>query len=968
MPKILFLSEACLLDLKSGGAHSVRAMLYALAVAGWQARAVTLSLCDGEAEYPLGAACPELDPATRAGSAATVADGPVTHRVQVAHSTRHRALRPWELRAYHELAEAELAAFRPDLVLCASSQLLHPLLARAQRLGARTVFYLANAGHLRAGALRHDCIDELLAPSQALADLCREKLGLAPRVVGDIVARPFDGRRNLAPERIAARRRRWVTMVNPEPAKGGLFFINIAAQLAATDPDLRLRAVESRWGRADWAARGVPAEALDRIDWQPATAGMARIYDEAALLLAPSLVFEASGRVIAEALLAGVPVLAMRTGGIPEQVNDGGFLFDLPPALAEDPLAAPDAADVQAWAMFVRVLMKNDTLYASAVDLALKAGAKHDSAARAAQAVAVFEALLAQPAPADPACDAETRAALQAQRGRMAAERTIANAQVTASEAAGGAAPRDTPYRALLQRSLAQPAMQDALAASKAKDWPRVRAILGQYLRLLPEDIAALGLLADAAEAQGQEAEARDLLERVAELAPGFAQARQRLVALLQRQGDVQAALAHSFALVEHAPDHLALHAGLLAAARRHGEAAIAYEELLRRGAGQAHDWTRYGHALQALGREDEAAAAWRRAIGLAPGQGAAWQALAALEPAGLGDGDIALMEQQLARDDLGGEDRAGLHFALGGAQEARGAWQPSFAHYDQARRMRSGHAAFDAGRIEDGVAQAKEVFTRAFFEARRGCGDPAPGPVFVLGLHAADTARVARGLARHGAIENLGEPPHLLRMAGDFGGGFAAPGPDGRAPALNAALLADMGPAEWAALGRQYLGRCAAERRGTRPLFVDGMPANWLHLGLVHLMLPGARIVALRRAPMAAGFALFASAGGGPAHAFDQRGIARCCRAYDDLMAHFDAVLPGRVHHVQCEALAADPEAAMRGLLAHCGLPFEAACLDGPRAWDAAARWRRYEPWLGPMREEFGDLLAAEPEALPCP
>lgn len=988
MPRILFLSESCLFDQKSGAAHSVRALLHALAAAGWQVRAATLSLCDGEAEYPLAQTHPDLEPAMRAGEAVTVADGAVVHRVQVAHSTRHHALRPWELRAYHALAEAELAEFCPDVVLSYSSPLLRPLLARAQRQGARTVFYLANAGHLGAAACEgaedgadtgrpafvRDFIDEVLVPSQALAALCRERTGIEARVLGDIVARPFDGRRNLNPPRIAARRGRYVTMVNPDLAKGGLFFINIAAQLAALDPKLRLRAVESRWGRAEWAARNVPAEALDCIAWEPATADMARIYDEAALLLVPSLLFEASGRVIAEALLAGVPVLAMRTGGIPEQVNDGGFLFDLPPALAANPLAAVEPADVQPWAQFVRVLMQNDAYYTQAVRLALQAATKYEPAVRTAQAVALFEGLLARPVLTGLPGDDASRAALQAQRARLAAEREMVNACIEAGETAATTAPQQTPYTKLIQMSLAQPALQEALAASKAKDWVRARAILEQYLRLLPDDIAALGLLAEVADAEEREAEARQLLERVLALAPGFVQGQQRLVALLQRQGNVEAALAHSFALIErapHAPQYLALHAGLLTAANRFDEAIAVYEAFFRQHAGQAHDWMHYGQALKTLGRQDEAIGAYRKAIALAPGHGAAWHALANLKLAVFTAEDIAQMQAQFARADLGDEDQANLHFALGKAQEDRRAWQDSFGHYAQANRIRHARGDFDVGRLEDFVAQAKALYTPEFFAARAGFGDPSRAPVFVLGMHRAGSTLVEQILASHGAIEGTRELPHLLRISSDFGD-FGA---GGQVRSFTPGLLADLSAAECAALGRQYLALAAPERRTARPLFVDKMPANWMHVGLIQLLLPNARIVDIRRAPMAAGFALFKmNFGRGAAHAWDQRNIARYYRAYANLMAHFDSVLPGRVHHLRYENLVADTETEIRRLIAYCGLPFEDACL---RYWEteraiqtpsseqvrqpiytgAVEQWRHYEPWLGPMREAFGEL-----------
>lgn len=978
MPKILFLSESCLLDRKSGAAHSALAMLHALAAAGWQARAVTLNGCDGDAEAGLQTVDATLDPSRHAGERVVVADGAVRHDVLVAHSTRLQALRPWELRAFHELARDVLVQWQPDVVLSYCSPLSYPLLARAQRLGARTVFYLASGEYVRNAQASVPAVDELLVPSQAMADLLRAQRGLAARVLRNVVTRPFDGRRNLAPARVTARRERYVTLVNPEPAKGGLFFINLALQAAALVPGLRFRAVESRWGRADWARLGLAPDALDRIDWLPPTDDMARVYDEAALLLVPSLGLEASGRVIAEALLAGVPVLAMRSGGIPEQLGAGGFLFDVPEALARDPLAAPTAADLRPWVDYLRVLMSFDDLYTRAVEAALRAAQACEPAERAARVVQAFEDVLAQPPAPVAGADAELRAALAAQRERLNVEREAINAQVEAGEMSAGAALLDTPYAALLKHSLAQPAVREALGAVQARDWPRARQILDAYLRLLPEDLTALSLLAEVADAQAHEHEARELLERLVALAPGFVQGQQRLVALLQRTGEAEAALAHSFALLERAPQqprYLALHAGLLVAARRFDEAIRVYEACFRRQPGSVHDWMQYGHALKTLGRQDEAVAAYRRAAQLAPEHGAAWHALSNTKLALFTAEDVALMQAQLARPALAEADRSNLHFALGKAYEDRQAWETSFTHYAQANGIRRRQSDYDIARLEDYVAQAKEVFTREFFAARAGQGEPAGDPVFVLGLHRAGSTLVEQILASHSQVEGTRELPYLLRLGRDFGGTGGRVQPHG----LNAGLLAELGGDEWARLGRQYLAWCTPERRSARPQFVDKMPPNWMHVGLIHLMLPNAKIIDIRRAPMAAGFALFKmNFGQGVEHSYDQADIARYYRAYADLMAHFDAVLPGRVHHIRYETLVDDTEAEIRRLIAYCGLPFEDGCL---RYWEteraiqtpsseqvrqpifrtAVEQWRHYAPWLGPMQEAFEARVVAE-------
>uniref|UniRef100_UPI002600107F sulfotransferase n=1 Tax=uncultured Thiohalocapsa sp. TaxID=768990 RepID=UPI002600107F len=770
---------------------------------------------------------------------------------------------------------------------------------------------------------------------------------------------------------------RYVTLVNPDPAKGGLFFLNLAAQVKAMAPEIRFRAVESRWGRANWEKLHVPAEHLDAIDWYPTTSDMGQVYSEAALLVMPSLWVEAAGRVIPEAQLSGVPVLATRSGGIPEQVGEGGFLFDIPEGMSENYFATPPAEAVQHWAKFVAVLMRDDSIYARAVDLALKAAEAHAPEARAGEIVAAFNEILERPVLESIGTDPAVQTHLAALRKQMNELREAVNATLDSApqtSAEGDEAGEEDPYTEVLTRSLAQPAVRDALSAAKVGDHDKVRAILEQYLRLMPEDIVALGILADTADKQERDGEARRLMERVVELAPGFVAGQQQLVRYLRHAGDAEAALRHSFALLErapHQPRYLALHANLLTNANRFDEAIDVYEGFFANHKGVAQDWMQYALALKTLGRQEDAVAAYREAIARAPGNGAAWHALSNMKLAVFTDDDIALMEEQLCREDLGAEDRYNIHFTLGKAYEDRKAYAPSFENYAQANGIRRAQSDYDISRLEDYVAEAKEVFTKDFFAARQDFGSPEADPIFVVGLHRAGSTLTEQILSSHSQIEGTRELPDLLRIGRDFGG----LGPGGQEASLNKRLLADLDAEECAALGQKFLDSTRAERRTDRPYFIDKMPANWMYAGLIHLILPNAKIIDIRRKPMAAGFALFKmNFGRGVDHSYDQKDIARYYRAYTELMAHFDEVLPGRIHHLQYEALVDTTDAEIRRLLDYCDLPFEEQCL---RYWeteravqtpsseqvrkpifkDAVEQWRNYAEWLGPMQEIFAQM-----------
>jgi hypothetical protein len=187
---------------------------------------------------------------------------------------------------------------------------------------------------------------------------------------------------------------------------------------------------------------------------------------------------------------------------------------------------------------------------------------------------------------------------------------------------------------------------------------------------------------------------------------------------------------------------------------------------------------------------------------------------------------------------------------------------------------------------------------------------------------------------------------------------------------------LADLSPADFTALGEAFLARTQVHRKFGRPFFVDKMPNNFQHLGLIALALPGARSVDVRRHPLGCGFSAFKQHfAQGQAFSYDLTDLGRYYADYVELMRHMDAVLPGRVHRVIYEDLVADTEGEVRRLLDHCGLPFEAACLEFHRN-DRAVRtvsseqvrrpifrdgvdlWPRFEPWLDPLKAALGDTL----------
>jgi hypothetical protein len=327
-------------------------------------------------------------------------------------------------------------------------------------------------------------------------------------------------------------------------------------------------------------------------------------------------------------------------------------------------------------------------------------------------------------------------------------------------------------------------------------------------------------------------------------------------------------------------------------------------------------------------------------------------------------------MRSQLARSDLSADDRLHLHFALGKALEDAEQFAASFAHYAEANRLRRATIAYDATATTEYVRRVCAIFTAEFVEARRGWGCEAGDPIFVVGLPRSGSTLVEQILASHSAVEGTMELPDVLELARSLA---RRPGPAGAPDYPD--VLARLDAEELRALGEDYLRRTRLHRRSGTPRFIDKMPNNWMHVGLIHLMLPNARIIDVRRDPMGCCFSCFKQHfASGQDFAYDLRDLGRYYRDYVDLMAHFDEVLPGRIHRVDYGALVQDTDAEVRRLLDHCGLPFDEACLRfyeneravrtpsseqvrSPIFRDALEQWRHYEPWLGPLEEALGPL-----------
>ncbi|MHB8530502.1 MAG: tetratricopeptide repeat-containing sulfotransferase family protein [Caulobacteraceae bacterium] len=570
----------------------------------------------------------------------------------------------------------------------------------------------------------------------------------------------------------------------------------------------------------------------------------------------------------------------------------------------------------------------------------------------------------------------EARAAIAALRSAVALKRDLPEAWRTLGEQLsliGEDQAADNAFAELIRASVKDPILMQAADALIEGKLAVAEHLLRGRLRGHPTDVAAMRMLAETGTRLGRYGDVEALLDQCLGLAPSFSPARYNLAIVLYRQQKAAEAIPHLERLLSEAPsdpNYRNLTGACLGLIGEYSRAIEIFETLLAEHPDQPKVWLSLGHALKTQGRREEAIAAYQRATALSPTLGEAYWSLANLKTAPFAPSETKAMEVALARENLPAEDRLHFHYALGKALEDAGDFSPSFEHYAKGAALRREELPYDADETTAQMERSRALFTDRFFAERAGGGSRDPAPIFIVGLPRSGSTLIEQILASHSAVEGTIELPEIPAIARDLGRrakdeGSQYPG-----------VLAGLSQGELTELGDRFIERAAVYRKLGRAFFIDKMPNNLHHVGLIQLILPQAKIIDARRHPMGACFsALKQHFARGQAFSYDLADLGRYYRDYVALMAHFDAILPGRILRVIYEDMVEDTEGEVRRLLDHCGLPFEDACL---RFWetDRAIRtasseqvrrpifregldqWRNYEPWLGPLEKALGPAL----------
>ena len=519
-------------------------------------------------------------------------------------------------------------------------------------------------------------------------------------------------------------------------------------------------------------------------------------------------------------------------------------------------------------------------------------------------------------------------------------------------------------------RQMRDPRLLEAALALHDNRLSEAEPLLRAHLKENPFDVAAIRMLAELAGRIGRLSDAEVLLRRAVELAPNFLTARSNLATVLYRQTKTSEALAELDALLAIDPENAGntnLKAAALGRIGEYDEAVALYGHVLARYPDQPKIWMSYGHVLKTVGRQADSIDAYRRAISLLPSLGEVWWSLANLKTFSFDDDDIAAMEGALKRPITALDDRFHMHFALGKALEDRRDATRSFSHYEEGNRLRRSTLDYKASETTRQVDKSIKRFTRSFFAARSGQGCAAPDPIFIIGMPRAGSTLIEQILSSHSLVEGTMELPDIPAISARL---------SNRKGGLDAADASEL-----RGMGEEYLERTRIQRKTDKPFFIDKMPNNWAHIGLINLILPNARIVDARRHPLGCCFSNFKQHfARGQSFSYGLNDMGRYYADYVRYMAHVDAVLPGQVHRVFYERMVDDSENEIRTLLDALGLPFEEPCLrfyENDRAVRTASseqvrrpiyregteQWQMFEPWLDPLKSALGEVLTSYPD-----
>lgn len=501
----------------------------------------------------------------------------------------------------------------------------------------------------------------------------------------------------------------------------------------------------------------------------------------------------------------------------------------------------------------------------------------------------------------------------------------------------------------------------------------KAEKICRQFMQHNPRHVEGMRLLAEIGKRFGVMTDAEFLLQSAVEFSPDNIQVRLDYIDVLRKQQKFETAHDNVQRLYDSQPNNPLFQSHYALDRMQAGEYEQAFElfdKVLKKIPDDPATLTSKGHALKTYGRQDEAIFCYQAAYRAKPDHGDAYYALANLKTYKFSDDELRSMREIESQTGLSHQNRIFLCFALAKALEDKENFAGSFEFYERGNSLKTLQTRYKPEIMTKELHAQVESCTPDLFSVHKTSGHQAPDPIFIVGLPRAGSTLLEQILASHSQVDGTQELPNILSLAHRLRGRGTS-----TESSLYPANLHDLSTEQLEEFGRAYIEDTKYHRKGA-PFFIDKMPNNFRHIGLISLTLPNAKIIDARRHPMACCFSgfkqLFAE---GQEFTYGLEEIGTCYRDYVDLMRHWDDVLPGKVLRVQYEDVVTDTESQVRRLLEFCSLPYEEACLSfyetdrsvrtasseqvrQPIYTSGLEQWRHFEPWLSPLKNALGQAL----------
>ena len=493
------------------------------------------------------------------------------------------------------------------------------------------------------------------------------------------------------------------------------------------------------------------------------------------------------------------------------------------------------------------------------------------------------------------------------------------------------------------------------------------------FLQRNPKHVDAMRMLADIGARLNILEDAEFLLESAVAFEPEHISARLEYIQILRKRQKYEAALEQAKLLYDRDPEDVVFQSNLAIESmhtNRFEQAFALFDRVLEKQPNDPATLTSRGHALKTYGKQEDAVASYRRAYSSMPEHGEAWFGLANLKTYRFTDDEVRTMQREEAGDRLSHNARAQVCFSLGKAFEDREDYEQAFEYYRRGNELKRIQSRYDADQMTEEFAAQIDVCTPELFAEKGGKGHPAPDPIFIVGLPRAGSTLLEQIIASHSQVDGTLELPNILALAHRLRRRKQVTD-ESQYPQV----LRDLTEEQLKTFGEKFIADTRVHRADA-PFFIDKMPNNFRHIGLIKLILPNAKIIDARRAPLSCCFSgfkqLFAE---GQEFTYGLTEIGRYYHDYVHLMRHWHEVLPGEILHVQYEDVIADTETQVRRILDYLGLPFEEACLEfhktkrvvrtasseqvrQPINTKGLEAWKPFEPWLDPLKAALGDVL----------